>query len=139
MESGSASFLFKLAEYSKNVVVLDPIPRTADDMVRCLVDEGTADSCASPAPPFPGESDLTAMWQRITQRPGLAAVTLDELLCPGGVCPATYKGIVTRRDNQHLAEDYAIAIIDQIDAAFKKQGVDLQAGTVTKAKGATTS
>jgi peptidoglycan/LPS O-acetylase OafA/YrhL len=139
MESGSASFLFKLAEYSKNVVVLDPIPRTADDMVRCLVDGGTADSCASPAPAFPGESDLTAMWQRITQRPGLAAVTLDDLLCPGGVCPATYNGIVTRRDNQHLAEDYAMAIIDQIDAAFKKQGVDLQAGTVTKAKGATTS
>jgi hypothetical protein len=132
METGSASFLFKLAAYSKSIVVLDPIPRTANDMVRCLVDGGTADSCASPAPAYPGENDLTAMWQRITQRSGLLDVNLDELLCPGGICPAMYNNIVTRRDNQHLAEDYAVAMIDQIDAEFKKQGVDLHAGTVTK-------
>ena len=138
MESGSASFLFKLAAYSKNVVVLDPIPRTTKDMVRCVVGGGTADNCASPVPAYPGENDLTAMWKRITQRSGLADVNLDELLCPGGICPAIYNGIVTRRDNQHLAEDYAIAIIDQIDAEFKRQGVDLQAGTVTKPKTAKT-
>jgi hypothetical protein len=134
MESGSASFLFKLAEHSKNIVVLDPIPRTANDMVRCLVDGGSADSCASPAPAYPGESDLTAMWERITQRAGLANVSLDEFLCPGGICPAMYNNIVTRRDIQHLAEDYTVAIIDQIDLELKKQGVDFQAGTATKPK-----
>jgi len=134
LESGSASFLFKLAAYSKNVVVLDPIPRTAGDMVRCLVDGRTAASCAYPAPPLPGESDLSAMLLRITQRPGLTDVNLDQLLCPDGVCPAMYNNIVTRRDNQHLAEDYAVAIIDQIDTEFKKQGVNLQTGTVTKPK-----
>ncbi len=134
MESGSASFLFKLAEHSKNIVVLDPIPRTANDMVRCLVDGGSADSCASPAPAYPGETDLTAMWERITQRAGLTNVSLDEFLCPGGICPAMYNNIVTRRDIQHLAEDYTVAIIDQIDLELKKQGVDFQAGTVTKPK-----
>ena len=137
LETGSSSFLFKMAAYSKNVVVLDPIPRTTNDMVRCLVGGGNADNCASPAPPFPGESDLTAMLQRITQRPGLTDVNLDQLLCPGGICPAMYNGIVTRRDTQHLTEDYAVAIIDQVDAEFKKQGVDLQAGTVTKPKTST--
>ena len=77
------------------------------------------------------------MLQRITQRPGLTDVNLDQLLCPGGICPAMYNGIVTRRDTQHLTEDYAVAIIDQVDAEFKKQGVDLQAGTVTKPKTST--
>jgi hypothetical protein len=134
MESGSASFFFKLAEHSKNIVVLDPIPRTANDMVRCLVDGGSADSCASPAPAYPGESDLTAMWERITQRAGLTNVSLDEFLCPAGICPAMYNNIVTRRDIQHLAEDYTVAIIDQIDAELKKQGVNFKAGTVTKPK-----
>lgn len=133
MERGSSAFLFAMSQHSRYVVVVDPIPRTDRDMLRCLVRGTAADICAAPAVPRPGEVELTEMWARITERPGLTTVNLDELICPDGLCPAVVDGITTRRDLQHLTLDYATSIIDQIDADLRRQGVDLRLGTVAQA------
>ena len=132
VERGSASFLFQLAELSTNIVVMDPIPRTDEDMVRCLVDGGDETSCSLPAAVRDGETALTAMWARITDRPGMITVNLDEFICPGSICPAKDRGVITRRDKQHLTLRYAAAIIDDFVAELTRQGVDLRTGTITR-------
>jgi peptidoglycan/LPS O-acetylase OafA/YrhL len=133
LERGSSAFLFAMAQHTRAIVVLDPIPRTDKDMLQCVVRGGDAQSCAAPGVPRPGEPELTGMWKRITDRPGLTPLDLDEFFCPGGTCPAIVNGIVTRRDLQHLTVDYVSAIVDDLDAELRRQGVNLEAGTIARA------
>jgi hypothetical protein len=60
-----------------------------------------------------------------TENPKVISVSLDELICPGNVCPAEVDGVATHRDNQHLTWDYAEVIMPQVDALFAKQGAPL--------------
>jgi hypothetical protein len=61
----------------------------------------------------------------VTKNPNVVSVSLDELICPGNVCPAEVNGVATHRDNQHLTWDYAEVIMPQVDALFAEQGAPL--------------
>jgi hypothetical protein len=132
LERGSSAFLFAMAQHTRGIVVVDPIPRTDKDMLQCVVRGGDEEACAAPGVPRPGEPEMTEMWQRITDRPGITPLNLDEFFCPGGTCPAIVDGIVARRDLQHLTVDYVSAIVDDLDAELRRQGVNLEAGTITR-------
>lgn len=127
VEEGAGSFLEDLRPLVGRVVVIEPVPETARSMVNCLATDAAPASCAAPAVHRPGTTELEALWRGL---PGVVSVSLDELLCPNGVCPAMVDGVVTHRDANHLTDRYMRLIADRLDATLRDQGVNLARGKV---------
>jgi len=57
-------------------------------------------------------------------------VSLDQLICPDGTCPAVVDGIPTHRDTNHLTVGYSRHLAPKLDRYLRSLGVDLGAGAV---------
>jgi hypothetical protein len=57
-------------------------------------------------------------------------MSLDDLLCPEGLCPAMVDGIPTHRDTNHLSVAYARHIAESLDEYMQGRGVFLARGKV---------
>ncbi|HEX3255596.1 MAG TPA: acyltransferase family protein [Gaiellaceae bacterium] len=127
VKRGTEEFLAQLRPLVGAVVIVSPLPETEEPMVDCLASGGDAGSCSAPATHRPGTSELDAYWRTL---PGVKTISLDQLICPDGTCPAVVDGIPTHRDTNHLTVGYSRHLAPKLDRYLRSLGVDLGAGAV---------
>jgi hypothetical protein len=124
---GTKSFLADLKPLVGQIVVVEPLPETAAPMIDCLTTGADPDSCALPAVSLPGTDVLEASWESLR---GVTTISIDDLICPLGTCPAMVHGIPTHSDSNHLALPYARYLAHPLDAYLRARGVVLDKGEV---------
>jgi peptidoglycan/LPS O-acetylase OafA/YrhL len=124
---GTESFLADLKPLVGRVVVVEPLPETAEPMIDCLSTGADPDSCSLPAVSQPGTDVVEAVWESL---PGVTTISIDDLICPLGTCPAMVNGIPTHRDSHHLAGSYARYLAHPLDAYLRARGIVLDEGEV---------
>jgi hypothetical protein len=129
VESASDSALDRLSSTAGRVVVVEPMPRTRDNIAECLAAGGSGASCTQPVEAQAGGAELLDIWGPLVSAQSGTIVSFDDLLCPDDECPAVVEGIATRRDRHHITNDYSVLIAEQLDRALRDQGVDLAAAT----------
>ena len=129
VDRGTASFLADLKPLVGHVVVVEPLPETSEPMLYCLTSGADPDSCSLPAISQPGTDELEARWESL---PSISAISVDDLICPLGTCPAMVHGIQTHRDAHHLAGKYARYLAHPLDAYLRARGIVLATGEVTQ-------
>jgi peptidoglycan/LPS O-acetylase OafA/YrhL len=123
---GTREALDQIAPFTDKIVIMEPMPETKTSMLDCLSTGASPTSCDQKIDIKTGTRSFEKITRAIAKNdPDIVSVSLDELICPGGVCPAEIDGIPTHRDNQHLTWDYAEAIMPQVDALFTKLGAPL--------------
>jgi hypothetical protein len=124
--AGTQKALTQIAPFTEKIVIIEPIPETTSSMLDCLSTGANPTSCDQVVDVKTGTKAFEEITRAIaTENPKVISVSLDELICPGNVCPAEVDGVATHRDNQHLTWDYAEVIMPQVDALFAKQGAPL--------------
>ena len=117
VSAGSQRFIDDLDPYTKRIVIMDVIPQTENPMVDCLSTGVEPSRCDVPEYVPPGADELNAEWERIAAtRRHVSVVKLDDLICPNGLCPSEVAGVLTFRDENHLTEEFASALVDQLVA-----------------------
>jgi SGNH domain (fused to AT3 domains) len=96
-------------------------------MVDCLSTGADPLSCAAPLTHLPGTLELSSYWRSLSD---VKAVSLDDLICPQGYCPAMVNGIPTLQDTNHLTAAFSRHIAYVLDDHLDDQGVLLDRGTV---------
>jgi peptidoglycan/LPS O-acetylase OafA/YrhL len=129
VDHGTVSFLADLKPLVGSIVVVEPLPETSEPMIYCLTTGADPDSCSLPAISQPGTDELEARWEDM---PGISAISVDDLICPLGTCPAMVHGIQTHRDAHHLAGKYARYLAHPLDAYLRARGVVLPTGEVSQ-------
>jgi hypothetical protein len=124
---GTKSFLADLTPLVGRVVLVEPLPETAESMIYCLSTGADPDGCALPAVSLPGTAAVEAEWESL---PGVTTISVDDLICPLGTCPAMVNGIPTHRDSHHLAGSYARYLAHPLDAYLRARGILLDKGEV---------
>jgi hypothetical protein len=124
--AGTQKALDQIAPFTNKIVILEPMPETETSMLDCLSTGADPASCDQSIDVKTGTRSFEKITRAIgNSNPNIVSVSLDELICPGGMCPAEVDGIPTHRDNQHLTWDYAEAIMPAVDALFTKLGASL--------------
>jgi SGNH domain (fused to AT3 domains) len=121
------SFSADLTPLVGRVVLVEPLPETAESMIYCLSTGADPDSCALPAVSLPGTAAVEAAWESL---PGVTTISVDDLICPLGTCPAMVNGIPAHRDSHHLAGSYARYLAHPLDAYLRARGILLDKGEV---------
>jgi peptidoglycan/LPS O-acetylase OafA/YrhL len=129
VERGTASFLADLKPLVGHVVIIEPLPETSEPMIYCLTTGADPDSCSLPKISQSGTDELEASWEKL---PEVSAISVDDLICPLGNCPAMLHGIPTHRDSHHLAGKYARYLAGPLDAYLRARGIVLQRGEVQR-------
>jgi hypothetical protein len=55
----------------------------------------------------------------------VTTIDIDDLVCPDGMCPSMSDGLLTFRDDNHLTDDYATALLPEVLKLLRQQGIDL--------------
>jgi peptidoglycan/LPS O-acetylase OafA/YrhL len=129
VDRGTVSFLADLKPLVGRVVIIEPLPETSEPMIYCLSTGADPDSCSLPKISQPGTDELEASWEKL---PDVATISIDDLICPLGTCPAVTHGIQTHRDAHHLAGKYARYLAHPLDAYFRARGIVLETGEVSQ-------
>jgi hypothetical protein len=124
---GTDSFLTDLRPFVGEILVVQPLPETTELMVDCLSTGADPVSCSAPAIHLRGTIPLRSLWDSLS---GVAAVSLDGLLCPNGTCPAMVDGVPTYRDTNHLTVDFSHHLAKQLDEYLRSQGIVLGKGRI---------
>jgi peptidoglycan/LPS O-acetylase OafA/YrhL len=127
VQRGTEDFLAELRPLVGRVVIVEPLPETSEPMVYCLSTGADPASCAAPLVHLPGSDDLSSYWRSL---PEVTAVSLDDLICPGGICPAMVDGIPTHRDTNHLTPKFSRLIAYPFDDYLSDRGIFLDRGRV---------
>ncbi len=123
---GTQRALDQMAPFTEKIVIIEPMPETKTSMLDCLSTGANPTSCDQDVDVKTGTKSFEEITRAIARdKPNVLSVSLDDLICPGGTCPAEVNGTPTHRDNQHLTWDYAEAIMPQVDELFADQGAPL--------------
>jgi peptidoglycan/LPS O-acetylase OafA/YrhL len=124
--AGSKSFIDELEPYTDHIVIMQVIPQTESPMIDCLSTEASPSSCDSPVFTPRGTSELENAWAKIAaSRSDVSVIDLDNLICPDGVCPSEVDGVVTFRDENHLTDQYAASLVDDLVNKLKGKGIQI--------------
>jgi peptidoglycan/LPS O-acetylase OafA/YrhL len=129
VDRGTVSFLANLEPLVGRVVIVEPLPETSEPMIYCLSTGADPDSCSLPAISQPGTDELEARWESM---PNVSAISVDDLICPLGTCPAVVHGIQTHIDAHHLSGKYARYLAHPLDAYLRARGIVLATGEVSQ-------
>ena len=129
VDRGTVSFLADLERLVGAVVIVEPLPETSEPMIYCLTTGADPDSCSLPAISQPGTAEVEARWERLA---GVSTISLDDLICPLGTCPAMTHGLQTHLDAHHLSGKYARYLAHPLDAYLRARGIVLATGEVAQ-------
>jgi peptidoglycan/LPS O-acetylase OafA/YrhL len=125
-EQGSREYLREVSSLARQVVVLQPIPMVDEPMTECLSTGADPADCDAPAAAMPGTTQLERVWRReAAELPNVTVVDIDDLVCPGGLCPSESRGVPTFVDDNHLTESYAAELAPRVVQRLHRAGVDL--------------
>jgi hypothetical protein len=127
VQRGTDDFLAELRPLVGRVVIVEPLPETSEPMIYCLSSGADPASCAAPLTHLPGSLEVSSYWRSL---PDAKTVSLDDLICPAGVCPAMVDGIPTYRDTNHLTPKFSRQIAFALDEYLSDRGVFLDRGKV---------
>jgi peptidoglycan/LPS O-acetylase OafA/YrhL len=119
VRTGTRSTLLKLRAAGLRVVVLRDSPLPPFDVPACMGRaigraHPTGDPCAfdaSEALNAPAFAAERAAAEGLTE---VSYLDLDDLICPGAVCPAVQLGRIVYRDDDHLAGSYAESLAGEL-------------------------
>ena len=115
MSAGSARFVNELRHYAGDVVIMQVIPQTKTPMIDCLSTDARPAACDAPVLTQPGTTELEGAWTELASaHHDVSVIDLDDLICPDGECPSELDGLVTFRDENHLTEDFAATLVDDV-------------------------
>lgn len=127
VRDGVEETLPQIAKLTDAVVLLEPYPMTAKPMISCLSTEAKPSTCDLPATSLPGTAFVEELYrEQAATFANVHSVSLDEVICPGGQCPAMVSGVVTFADDNHLTVDYAEQLVPDLLAALAKVGVPVR-------------
>lgn len=111
------------------VALIEPIPETDTSMLDCVLGyEDPRDArgrCNQRSIDKPGMRTVERLFREVDRRdPTVVSISLDEAICPGGVCPAVSDGVPTYRDHQHLTWDFAHQVLPRLMRALSDAGID---------------
>ena len=127
VKRGTTAFLDEIRPHVGSILIVEPLPETAEPMVDCLSAGGDSAECSAPAISQPGTQELEAYWRSLD---GVATVSIDELICPNGTCPAVVDGIPTHRDTNHVTAEFSEHLAPALDRWFRENGITLRSGQV---------
>jgi peptidoglycan/LPS O-acetylase OafA/YrhL len=121
----SAATVDHLRARDLRVVIIEPVPVTADDSnpLDCLSTESDVAACrfvanARPTPQEQAFRELAADDQAVW------SLDLDASTCPYlPICDPVVDGIVVRRDNTHITTRYARTLVDLFEQYFVGNGI----------------
>ena len=124
--AGTERALDQIAPFTDKIVIIEPMPETQTSMLDCLSTGADPESCDQQIDIKTGTQTFEKITRALAkENPHVLSVSLHELICPQGTCPAEVNGIPTHRDNQHLTWDYAEAIMPDLDDLLTKAGAPL--------------
>jgi hypothetical protein len=124
---GTREFLAELQPLVGAIVIVEPLVETKEPMVECLAEGRDPADCDAPALSLPGAVQVESYWRSVASA---TSVSLDEIICPDGMCPAMVDGVVTHEDTNHITFRFARAIAPQVDELFRLRGIHLASGEV---------
>jgi peptidoglycan/LPS O-acetylase OafA/YrhL len=125
MTEGAIDFMDELLQYSAAVVLIEPTPETTTPMVRCVT-TASRSSCDRRAVHTGAHEQILEFYAALEEQdPRITSVSLNEVVCPGGVCPALIGSTVTFRDKHHLTTDYTKLLISDVDRILRERGIVL--------------
>ena len=127
IESGTESFLGDLRPLSQDIVLMEPIPETETSMTECLSTGVPPAECAQPGIDPPGADLVEGYWRGLARGDQITSLDLDDLVCPGGLCPAMDGHVITHQDQHHLTDDFAALLLPKVEAILSRRGPDLTA------------
>src|SRR5436189_3592304 len=96
-------------------------------MVDCLSTGSAPADCD--AAPFvqPGTSELEADWASLPKWDNrVHVVDLDDLVCEPTICHSEQDGTITFRDENHLTEEFAATLVDDLLQRMKEAGAPVR-------------
>ncbi|HEY7196152.1 MAG TPA: acyltransferase family protein [Gaiellaceae bacterium] len=126
---GTLDFLSQLQPLVGKIVIVEPFPETSTSMVDCLSTGASPPSCDQPLVHLPGTAQMTSYWRSL---PDVTTVSLDELICPRGSCPAVVDGVQTHADTNHLTIAYSRHLAQRLDEYLRARGIFLARGEVRR-------
>ena len=126
MLDGATEFIDELLQYSQEIVLFEPTPETTKPMVRCVTDENRT-SCDRRAVHVGAHEQILEFFAGLERaNPRIISVSLDDVVCPDGRCPALVDGVLTFRDKHHLTTDYAGLLVADVDRILRDRGIVLE-------------
>jgi hypothetical protein len=127
VRAGTERNLRELSPLADTVVLIEPTPITATPMLSCLTGSDNPRECDQPASGARGTDYVEALYREMAAEfPNVVSVSLDEVICPKGLCPAMVRGVPTFSDSNHLSWDYAEMLMPQVDRVLRAEGVRLR-------------
>lgn len=111
------------------IALIEPVPETDTSMLDCVLryedPRDVRGQCDQRSIAKPGMQTVERLFQAVDRRdPTVASISLDEVICPRGVCPAVSEGVPTYRDHQHLTWDFAHQVLPELMRSIEASGID---------------
>ena len=124
LTSGSRQALQRLRRSGRKILIIEPIPLAplAVDPLSCLSAAKYLEDCryvaSAAATPlvrwYRSEANGTSLW----------SMDLSKLVCPYfPICDPVVNGDVVKRDGNHLTEEFALKLVDPIEAQMRSDGI----------------
>jgi hypothetical protein len=116
--------LAQISPLAQQVALIEPYPLTQTPMLDCLSTAAVPSSCDQPAWAMPGTDDVISLYRDLARRsPNVTSVSLAELICPGGVCPAEVGGLPAFADDNHLTHAFAATLVPGLLQVLADEGL----------------
>lgn len=130
VREGITSSLRDLKGRVGSIALIEPIPETETSMLNCVLKYDTpqeaGERCNQKAIERAGMETVERLFREADRRAAnVVSVSLDEYICPGGLCPAVSQGVPTYRDHQHLTWDFAHQILPPLKRQLAAAGIDI--------------
>jgi len=124
MSAGVARSLAQVAPLAKQVALIEPYPLTETPMLDCLVAGAEPSSCDQPVWAMPGTEEVVSLYRTLASRyPNVTSVSLAELICPDGLCPASADGLPAFADDNHLTHAFAATLVPGLLQVLADEGM----------------
>jgi hypothetical protein len=113
-----------LRKDGRKIVMIDPIPiaTTAQDPLNCLSSATTLEQCVYKSNTKP--TTVENMYASQVKPGAVYTLDLDRVICPRlPNCDPVVRGLIVKRDNDHITAKYAKAIGPDVDAFLHQDGV----------------
>lgn len=112
MSAGVRTSLAQMVPLAKQIALVEPYPLTRTPMIDCLSTGAPPASCDQPAWQMPGTESVLPLYRQLASTyPNVTSVSLADLICPGGICPAEVDGLPTFADDNHLTHAFAATLV----------------------------
>ena len=115
------------------IALIEPVPETDTSMLDCVLryddPRQARGRCDQRSIDKAGMDTVERLFREVDRRdPTVVSISLDEAICPGGVCPAVSNGVPTYRDHQHLTWDFARQVLPKLKDRLAAAGFAVTSG-----------